>query len=320
MNSFSIRRVVRKTVSCVLFGFAGASSAFAQFTSDAEVRAQESWRDAMHELGVTHGGCFTAAYPQRVWKKATCVTAPDALYLPRAGVNTAGAGQDFAATTTNLTQVALGSFPVVTGVKSEMGDNGKNSYSIQLNSNFMTGTAACAGHPGCRSWQQYIYSSSYRVAFMQYWLLGYGNSCPSGWGSYSSSCYRNSAAVSVPRLAIGTLKGQKMSGAAVDGGIDTLVFTHGKLAYSTTESDSLTNLGSAWKQSEFNIIGDGNGSMATFNPGSSITVKIAVTDGTTKAPACAANAGTTGETNNLNLGACTAVGGPKPYVQFVQSN
>ncbi len=319
MNSFQIHRIVRTTIAAIVCGVAAASSAYAQATPDAEARAQESWRDAIHRLGVPHGGCFTAAYPERVWKEARCVTAPDKMYLPRAGVDTVGNGHDFAATTTSLTQVALGSFPVVTGVTSEK-DGTSNTYSIQLNSNFMPGTAACAGHLGCQSWLQYVYSSSGIAAFMQYWLINYGASCPVGWNSYSGSCYKNSAAVSVPLLPISTLSKQQMSGTAVDGGIDTLVFTTPTRAYSTTGSDTVANLGSAWKQSEFNIIGDGGGSKATFNKGSSITVKIAVTDGTTNAPGCAANAGTTGETNNLKLGACKSVGGATPYMQFIQSN
>jgi hypothetical protein len=45
-----------------------------------------------------------------------------------------------------------------------------------------------------------------------------------------------------------------------------------------------------------------------------------VTDGSTAAPTCATNAGTTGETNNLNLRACTAAGGAHPYIAFNEGN
>jgi hypothetical protein len=47
---------------------------------------------------------------------------------------------------------------------------------------------------------------------------------------------------------------------------------------------------------------------------------VQVNDGSTNAPTCLANAGTTGETNNLNLGPCTATGGTAPYIQFTESN
>jgi hypothetical protein len=81
-------------------------------------------------------------------------------------------------------------------------------------------------------------------------------------------------------------------------------------------------LADGWTGSEFNVIGDGGGSQANFNAGTSLTVKIDLTDGTKKKPACTPNAGTTGETNNLNLGACKAFkgkGDAVPYVQFVES-
>ena len=51
-----------------------------------------------------------------------------------------------------------------------------------------------------------------------------------------------------------------------------------------------------------------------------MTVKIAVTNGSTAAPVCGADDGTTGETNNLNLGACSGVGGSEPYIEFTESN
>jgi hypothetical protein len=126
--------------------------------------------------------------------------------------------------------------------------------------------------------------------------------------------------VTVPKEPITSLASLKLSGTAASGGNDTLVFTAGTKAYSTTGKDSVTYLATAWKQAEFNIIGDGGGSKATFNKGASITVKVAVTHGSTAAPSCASNAGTTGETNNLTLGSCSGVSGSTPYIQFTESD
>ncbi|MFC6839377.1 hypothetical protein [Xanthomonas theicola] len=67
-------------------------------------------------------------------------------------------------------------------------------------------------------------------------------------------------------------------------------------------------------------MGNAAGSRANFNCGSSVTVKLAVRNGSTAAPTCAANAGTTGETNNLNLGSCTAAGGSMPSITFTEAN
>ena len=131
---------------------------------------------------------------------------------------------------------------------------------------------------------------------------------------------QNSAAVTVPKQAITQLAHLKLSGTAVKGGTDKLVFTTETEAYTTTGKDSVVDLATDWHSSEFNIIGDGGGSEATFNSGSSVTVKIALTDGSTAEPTCATNAGTTGETNNLNLKSCSVSGGSTPAIQFTESN
>jgi hypothetical protein len=318
-------RIARAALVATAIGAASATPAFAQATSDvatvsAEALMQENWRETIARTSVPHEGCFTAEFPNAVWVEAACSVAPDKVYVPRGrgGPQTVGNGADYAATVTNLMSAAVGTFPTVTGVTSET-DGSSNVYSIQLNSNFMS-TAACNGHSGCMAWEQFVYSSSETSAFMQYWLIDYGNSCPSGWNSYDGSCYKNSAAVTVPKEPITALSTLKLSGTAVNGGNDTLVFTAGTKAYSTTGKDSVTDLATAWKQAEFNIIGDGGGSKATFNKGASITVKVAVTHGSTAAPTCASNAGTTGETNNLTLGSCAGTSGATPYIQFKETD
>jgi hypothetical protein len=204
---------------------------------------------------------------------------------------------------------------------------GANEYTLQVNSNYNKTTAACKSHSGCTVWQQFIYSPDYSTkgkaaVFIQYWLLGYGgSSCPSGFGSDGSGdCYKNSAAVTAPDIAATQLANLKISGTATNGGNDTVVFTNGTTAYSLTAKDSVLDLATAWDQTEFNVVGNAGGSEAEFNSGSSITVKLAVADGSTAKPTCASNAGSTGESNNLNLGSCTATGGSSPYIQFTESN
>jgi hypothetical protein len=287
--------------------------------------AHEAWRESITRTPLPASGCFTAEFPEISWKPVACTTAPARPYLPRHGRHsrTVGNGNDYAAVTSTLTSAAVGTFPTVTGVKTEK-DGGSNVYSLQLNSNFMS-TAACNGSSNpsqCLTWLQYVYSSSETAAFMQYWLINYGNTCPAGggWNSYQGSCYKNSAAVSVPKLPIADLADFKVSGTAVNGGNDTLIFSNSSKAYSTSGKDSVVDLATAWKGSEFNIIGDGGGSEAKFNTGSSVTVKIALTDGSTAAPTCEANDGTTGETNNLNLKNCTVSSGSTPSISFVESN
>ncbi len=312
--------VVHAAQLSVLFSFAACAVAPADpaentgSTAQSLSRDTEQWRAAIVASPSNEEGCFHASFPGVTWEKVNCTEV-----VPE----TVGNGADFAAeVSSGLISQTVGTFPTVTGVTSETDDRAKNTYSIQLNSNFMSGTAACQGVSGCLSWLQFVYSSSEKAAFMQYWLIGIGK-CPKGAGWISDGggdCYENSAAVSVPTIAITQLSQLKMSGTAVKGGKDTLVFTSGTEAYTTNGADTVADLATAWTASEFNIIGDGGGSEAVFNKGASVTVKVAVNNGTTNAPKCVANDGTTGETNNLTLGTCSATGGSSPYVQFTESD
>jgi hypothetical protein len=141
-------------------------------------------------------------------------------YLPKHGVRaaTVGNGNDVSATGTGNISQAVGSFDSVTGVTSETGKQGANAFSLQLNTNPFT-TSACSGATDpskCRGWQQFIYAntgddavgilSNFAAGFMQYWLLGYGSNCPSGWNSSGNDCWTNSGdAVPIVRQDITNL-------------------------------------------------------------------------------------------------------------------
>jgi hypothetical protein len=230
-----------------------------------------------------------------------------------------------------------GSFPTVTGVTSEKGVGvsafgdggilGANEYTLQINSGMDQTTAPCKGKTGCVAWQQYVYSPDYDVqgsaaVFIEYWLLGWGSAkCPSGFDTDDQGdCVKNSSYTSAPDEPITQLKDQKFTGSATSGGNDVAVFTDGSTAYSFSAKDSVLDLGTAWDQAEFNVVGNAGGSKADFNSGSSVTVKIAATDGSTATPTCLKDGGTTGETNNLTLKTCTATGGSTPYIEFTESN
>jgi hypothetical protein len=292
------------------------------------IASLQSWRAAITHAPTPGEGCYIASYPVLTWKKVACVAAPNRPFIPRSGGGgslTVGDGNDYAAVTSTLTSNAVGSFPKVKHVTSEEDEGSPNDYSLQLNSNFMSGDQACAGafDPSqCLGWLQFVYSSGGTAAFMQYWLINYtGGSvqCPAGWYSYSNDCYTNSAAVFVPLEPVTQLAEMNLSGNAVNAGLDTLKYTDGAHAYTTTGPDSVMYLSEGWTGSEFNIIGDGGGSEAVFNAGAAVTVQIDVTDGTTNAPTCKAHDGTTGETNNLNLKTCKATGGTVPRVKFEEA-
>jgi hypothetical protein len=313
--------------------------AFGQ-TADAETAAHDIWLSLVSHNTALGEGCFQASYPDTAWVQVECKQLHPRVHPipPRRGQGQiAGNGNDYVAQGPGLTSGALGTFPTVTGVKSEKsvgvleyGDGGilgPNEYSLQLNTDFNGTTAACKGHSGCVVWQQFIYATNYEIegeaaVFMQYWLIEWGDSaCPSGFASDGEGdCYGNSTAVSAPDVKPTSLASLSLSGAAASGGNDTVVFTDGTTAYSVSGKDSVLDISQVWEQSEFNIVGDAGGSRADFNKPVSITVKVALTDGSTSAPTCVADAGTTGESNNLDLGTCSTAGGSSPSIQFTESN
>ncbi len=275
-----------------------------------------------------------------------------------------GNGSDYAvqAPAGALISAAVGSFPSVSGVSSEKGANvpfgsgesdgitGANQYTLQLNTNLYQGSAACNGYSGCYAWQQYILVSDDVNAsgtaltgtsdvFIQTWLINYGrdvdggntNICPSGYtdagpDQTGDDCYRNSPSVVVARqLPITSLASLKLAGSATANGTDTATVTYGTQAYSSSVKDNVSDIASGWTQAEFNVVGNAGGSRADFNSGASLTVNVAVSDGSTAAPKCIgpSNGGTTGETNNLTLGKCTASAGSgstSPSIQFTESD
>ncbi|MGD0142165.1 MAG: hypothetical protein ABSC92_03315 [Rhizomicrobium sp.] len=288
-----------------------------------EAQLQAAWGATISQTPLPGRGCFTAAYPATAWSQVACTSAPDHRYEPAHGTSgyTVGDGNDYAAVAAHTISSSVGSFPMAKGVTVEKDGKIANEYSLQLNTQFISGSPACAGAAtpsSCQAWQQFVFAEqggkeAGGVLFMQYWLIDYVKKCPAGWIKYSTDCYTNSSAVSVPKQTISQLRYLAVSGAAVAGGLDTVLLTTKTLAYSTTGDDSVVDLADFWNASEF-------GTEATFNAGPTVTVKITVVDGSAKAPTCASSAGTTAETNNLTLGTCKANGGAMPGIKFTETN
>jgi len=276
----------------------------------------------MARTGLPKKGCFTSAYPGTEWQETSCATAPQRPYRPARGLRseTVGNGTDFSVQVSNLISSATGSFQSVTGVTSES-DGSANTYSLQLNTGFFTTSVCGTANPAnCEGWQQFIYSNSGYV-FMQYWLLNWGTTCPAGWNTDNSDCWKNSSATVVPVQPLSNLANLAVTG-TVASGTDTVIMSTGSGQLHATGQDSVLNLAQGWHAAEYNIVGDGNGSAATFNSGSTIVVKLSVADGTSAAPTCAANSGTTGETNSLTLvNPCCPIGGTSsPGITFTESS
>jgi hypothetical protein len=222
------------------------------------------------------------------------------------------------------------------------------SLQINTNNNPTTNhTAACGDYSGCYVWQQFMYGTDYNcqpsgsacgegALFMQYWLYNWPGpssgqgpdpyTCPHGWwgpdygylpsGVYGWYCYKNSDYTPVPNIPVTNLGDVILSANAVNGGDDTIWLEYGDDSWARSNADSSApcckgglDIASVWNQAEFNVVGDMDSTQAQFNFFSSITVVLAILDGSDSAPTCPNNVGTTGETNNMTLGACqTGVG------------
>ena len=305
---------------------------------DAEAVAQRQWREAIVDIPLPEEGCFQASYPNFIWEKVDCEREPGSSHseppAPTDEEDVVGNTNDYVAAAKGLISLASGGFAKVTGVTSETGVGvaeykyhgilGKNEYSLQLNTNSASTTAACDKRPGCTVWQQFVYSPDYIKkgqgdVYIQYWLLSWGSPCPAGWNTYHLDCWKNSALVTAPDVPATKLGELGLLGKATAGGNDQVMLTYGKSAYAHNAKDSVLDIARVWNRAEFNVFGNTGGSRADFNKGSSITVQLVLFDGSSAAPACLPHAGTTGESNNLNLGKCTAAGGI-PNIKFTESN
>jgi len=315
-------------------------------SSPPQFASEEDWRAFMTRTPAPEKGCYEATYPHPAWQRVPCTSAPQRPYPPVHGtrpITEVGNGNDYSAgaPSPHLISEAVGSFYKVTGVKSEKnectntdfpscsscGVTGNGFFSLQLNTNLFK-TSVCSNE-SCRGWQQFVFANggtNNTYVFIQYWLINYDQSCPSGWASYSPDCYRNSdLAAFPPTQSIVNLGKLTLTGQTSKGAKDTITFqgTSGgqtKL-YTITGLDSILNASEGWTSAEFNIVGNGCGSTATFNHGSTVTVKTRIVDGVKSAPLCV-DQGTTGETNNLTFVETTtaAPAGSSPEIVFTESN
>ena len=321
-------------------GVTWASSAFAQQQGQSapppsqppSSQQLEDWRKGMTQAPTPHAGCFTSEYPNTEWQEVPCGTAPARPYPPARGSrgNLVGNGNDVSAQVSGLISQAVGSFDSVSGVTSETGQvNGvggqvANTFSLQLNTNFFSNSPTCNGaanSSNCLAWEQFVYSNS-GIAFIQYWLLNYNTTCPSGWNTFGGDCWRNgSNSVNVPTQTISNLVHLSLTGQAVSGGSDTITMSTGSQLFTAQNADSILFLAQGWQAAEFNIVGDCCGSEANFNSGSTLVVRTSVNSGgSLNAPSCLGE-GFTGETNNLNFGSPpTAQAKTLPAIVFTESS
>jgi hypothetical protein len=288
-------------------------------------------------------GCFTRAALEPAWHPVPCAA-------PRIVPFTVRGDYDWAAVHSVGGPIgsASGRVEAVQDLTSEA-QNGTASgtYSLQLNARpFTCDTPYTDGKPvadGC--WVQFVFAASPGEAqlLVQFWLLQYRahyGSCPSAsipggteWLPAGASCFANGAATllqvngryfaeSVSNLTNLTLSGAVVStnGSArdeVELTDATTGYTHG--SYLIVLSSDPLDLARLWRASEFNVLGDGGGAEAEFNSGAALLIEQTL-EGPGSAPVHAGcgTGGFSGESNNLELGACSAV--PPDHIVYTEEN
>jgi hypothetical protein len=325
-----LRRITRSLgVLAGLALAAGLSVAPASAATHPAVGTKAQWQAAIAHVRQPGTGCYHASYPALTWHAVQCVAAPKLPVVPAA----IGDGADYSAKVTGLISKAVGTFTNVSSnisEKGKVGNEGKevaNGFSLQLNTQFFSGSPACAGakKPAkCLAWQQFVYTYQNKTksyVFMQYWLIDYAATCPSGWFTYSTDCYTNSKSAAVPTLTAKDLATLQLSGSAAAGGNDAVSLTVGSGSATTvTNKDTKIDLAAAWNTTEWGVFGDGGGGEAYFGANNSLTAQTALTATSSGAPSCI-KAGYTGETNNLKLAHTPALGSePSPTMASKQTD
>jgi hypothetical protein len=303
---------------------AGSASAATHGT----VRTKAQWQAAIANVKQPGAGCYRASYPTLRWHAVKCVTAPRVPLVPRSAgsvrpaVNKiVGNGHDYSAQVSGLISKAVGTFKNVSptnitekGKFDNTGPKVANDFSLQLNTQFFSGSPACSGSgdpSNCLAWQQFVYAkeSGTGFIFMQYWLINYDATCPNGWFSFSTDCYTNSNSADLSKpLTAKNLATLKLTGSANSGGNDGVSLSVGSgSATSVTNSDSEIDLAANWNTTEWGVFGDAGGGEAYFGTNTSLEAETALTTTSSGAPTCVKE-GFTGETNNLKLAHTPALG------------
>jgi hypothetical protein len=338
----SLNKIKRSlgVLAAIAFAAMSITSGSALAATHPTVKTKAQWRAAITRLRQPGSGCYHASYPALKWHAVKCVAAPKVPLAPippsrsaRHGVpQTVGDGTDYSAQVSGLITRATGTFQDVSSGITEKGQPGgsgsqtANAFSLQLNSQFFAGSPACSksGDPaGCQAWQQFVYtyeSRSTGYVFMQYWLINYDATCPSGWFSYSSDCYTNSNASTVSTVTAAQLATVNLTGSATSGGQDGVSLSVGSgHATSVTNSDSEVDLAAFWNTAEWGVYGDGGGSEANFGANTTLEAQTVLT--TTSTSATCVEEGFTGETNNLKLTTTPALGSESsPTMATKQTN
>jgi hypothetical protein len=297
------------------------------------------WTHSIGQVRAPRVGCYHASYPALEWRTTRCEVAPRWPLAParvagsssRGGPVAVGNNTDYSAVVSGTISQATGSFNDVshgiteTGQIDDSGPQVANEFTLQLNSEFFS-SAACSKSSdpaGCEGWQQFVYETDDNLVYMQYWLINYDATCPSGWNTFGEDCYTNSPAstYSSGPLTAADLASVKFVGSAKSGGDDQVSLSAGPgTATMVSNNDDMVDLAKSWNTTEFDVFGDGGGGQANFGANTTLEAQTSLVETSQLAPTCTLE-GFTGETNNLNLSGTPALGAEEsPTIESAQTN
>jgi hypothetical protein len=289
------------------------------------------WKAILKAHHPNRPGCFVAKFPVAEWIQ-------DACGAPVSTSQNVGSGHDATGSDASVSIGKVdGGFISVSGITSESDgynhcsshSTGQNYYTIQENTNSYYINASVTG-----AWVQFIFENdpcgNQGKVYIEYWLFGYGAACPTGqsltWNHPLNSnidCFANGPTQYTgeidPTNSLFLDSSVSLTGTANSGGSDSVELYdigNGWYAYGP---DSTVKLSAYWHNVEWNVFGDCCSNTATFNPGTSMALKVNMWDsaGSQITPTCA-DQSQTAEQNNMNLGSpyCTPSTG---YYSFSES-
>jgi hypothetical protein len=334
-----------------------ASTQAPEQTSPDEAARRKAWSREMSRHPLPKTGCFNAAYPKIEWIEVPCgAPSPYHNQPRRRGGNpdlVGGKLGDFSAVSSGLISSAVGSFSSVNGASSVTGVVGGistaqlNVFMFQINTQFFSNPPACNNVAGCRGWQQFLFSQtqcappgpgqqsvvsgSTACVQIEYWLLGFGPTCPAAqplpglnWKpDGAGNCWFNGPSTYVPPQTVANLAGLTFTATATAGGQDQVVLSTTSGNISAASQDSVLFLNQFWNTAEFNVFGDCCSSATNFSDPTTLVVRTSITDGTSNAPTCGTSS-FTAEQNNLTLAPigtplCCPYGGASPAIEFMET-
>src|SRR5262249_10588085 len=140
-----------------LLAAAGSSAGLASAATQPVPGAKAHWQAGIARVQEPGTGCYRASYPVLQWRATRCVIAPKIPLVPgprparHAGPALVGTGPDYSPQVSGLLSQATGTFhdvsPGITeqGLVNGAGPMKPNPFSLQLNSQYFTGSPACSG-------------------------------------------------------------------------------------------------------------------------------------------------------------------------------